>query len=292
MRNIVTFGRLGSHGRFANQLFQISGTIGIARRNGFDFAFPAWRNHAALNFGQPDLDVQERFENPLPLYNGPGLPEYEIPFGYKDVRLTRSASLLGYFQSERYFSHCLDEVKFYLRMKDEPPPNDYCAIHWRAGDYGAAPTEFKPEGNPTHPRMALNYYKPAMALFGSAQKFLVFSDDLKAARNLFGDRVEYSEGLDYLDDFRLMKSCKHFIISNSSYSLMAAILGEHKDKQVIGPSPWFGGEYASTHDDRDILSPGWYVVHYKTGLVKKQPRRLRSDWGRLLRVRDQQKLSS
>jgi len=108
----------------------------------------------------------------------------------------------------------------------------------------------------------MDYYEPAMALFGSNQKFLVFSDDITAAKNLFGDRVEYSEGLDYLDDFRLMKSCKHFIISNSSYSLMAAILGEHPEKQVVGPSPWFGGEYARTHSERDILSPGWYVVHY------------------------------
>ena len=267
-RKIVTFERLGSYGRFANQLFQISGTIGIARRNSFNFAFPPWRNHAALNFGQLDLDVQTRFENPLPLYTGPRLPEYSIPFGYKDVRLTRSVSLLGYLQSERYFSHCLDEVKFYFRMKNEPPPNDYCAIHWRAGDYGAAPTKYKPKGNAAHPRMEMNYYEPAMALFGSAQKFLVFSDDLEAAKNMFGDRVRYSEGLDYLDDFRLMKSCKHFIISNSSYSLMAAILGEQEEKQVVGPSPWFGGEYARTHDERDVLSAGWHVVHYKTGLVK------------------------
>jgi len=268
MRKIVTFERLGTYGRFANQLFQISGTIGIARRNNFNFAFPSWRNYAALNFGQSDLDVQARFENPLPLYNGPRLPEYSIPFGYKEVRLTRSVSLLGFLQSERYFSHCLDEIKFYFRMKQEPPPNDYCAIHWRAGDYGAAPTEYKPKGNAAHPRMTMNYYKPAMALFGSDQKYLVFSDDIEAAKDLFGTQVKYSEGLDYLDDFRLMKSCKHFIISNSSYSSMAAILGEHPEKQVVGPSPWFGGRHAHTLDERDILSPGWHVVHYNTGLAE------------------------
>lgn len=267
MRNIVTFGSLGTYGRFANQLFQISGTIGIARRNKFNFAFPPWRNYAALKFGQPDLDVQGRFENPLPRYTGPPLPEYETPFGYRDVRLKRSVSLLGFLQSERYFSHCLDEVKFYFLMKKEPTPNDYCAIHWRAGDYGAAPTKYKPQGNAAHPRMAMTYYKLAMSLFGSDQKYLVFSDDIEAAKDLFGDGVRYSEGLDYLDDFRLMKSCKHFIISNSSYSLMAAILGDHPEKQVVGPSPWFGEGYA-TLDERDILSRGWHVVNYKTGLAR------------------------
>lgn len=267
MRNTVTFEHLGRYGRFANQLFQISGTIGIARANNFNFGFPAWRNYAALNFGQADLDVQSRFQNPLPVYAGPRLPEYDVPFGYKKVRLHRSVSLLGYLQSERYFSHCLEEVRFYFRMKGEPPINDYCAIHWRAGDYGATPTKYKPLGNPAHPRMTMNYYEPAMALFGSKQKFLVFSDDIDEAKKLFGDRVEYSEGLDYLDDFRLMKRCQHFIVSNSSYSLMAAILGEHPERRVVGPSPWFGGDYAKTHDDRDILSKGWHVVHYQTGCV-------------------------
>jgi len=115
--------------------------------------------------------------------------------------------------------------------------------------------------------MTMHYYKPAMAMFGSNQKYLVFSDDLEAAQDMFGDRVEYSTGLDYLDDFRLTKRCKHFIISNSSYSLMAAILGGHPDKQVVGPSPWFGGPDARTLDERDILSPGWHVVHYETGLI-------------------------
>ena len=268
MRNIVTFSRLGTYGRFANQLFQISGTIGIARGNRFDYGLPAWRNYAALNFGQPDLDVQGRFENRLPSYKGPPLPEYNIPFGYKKLRLTQSVSLLGFLQSERYFSDCRDEVRFYFRMKNELPRNDYCAIHWRAGDYGATPTKYKPKGNAVHPRMAMNYYEPAMALFGSEQKYLVFSDDIEAAKKMFGSRVKYSEGLDYLDDFRLMKSCSHFIISNSSYSLMAAILGNHPEKQVVGPTPWFGGKHANTLDERDILSPGWHVVNYETGLVR------------------------
>jgi hypothetical protein len=37
-----------------------------------------------LNFGQPDLDVQSRFQNPLPVYAGPRLPEHDVPFGYQE----------------------------------------------------------------------------------------------------------------------------------------------------------------------------------------------------------------
>lgn len=265
MRNVCTFARLGTFGRFSNQQFQIAACCGIARRNGFDWALPPWKNYDALNFGQPDLDVQARFVNPLPLYTGPDLPEHAVAFGYQDVRLNQSVSLLGHFQSERYFEHALEEVRFYFRMKDEPPRNDYCGLHYRAGDYGAAPTKYKPQGNAFHPRMALDYYEPAMALFPSKQKFLVFSDDLEAAKDLFGDRVEYSTEADYLDDFRRMKTCQHFIISNSSYSLMAAILADNEDKQVVGPRTWFGGPYQGTLDESDILSVGWHVVDWQTG---------------------------
>lgn len=268
MMNIVTFAKLGRYGRFANQLYQIAGTIGIARKNGYDFAFPYWRNYDGLNF-EPDLDidVQKEFINPLPLYDGPELPELGIPWGYHDVRLTRSVSLLGHFQSEKYFAHCLDEVKFYFRMKDEPPQNDYVAVHIRWGDYGEQASPQHPDGNPYHPRMNMSYYGPAMAQFPGA-KFLVFSDDIPGVRQMFGDSVDYAEG-SYMDDFRLLKRCSHFIIANSSYSAFAAILGDAPDKKVIAPYPWFGGPYTATLDPKDIYSPGWTVVDYRSGEIKK-----------------------
>jgi hypothetical protein len=271
-RNIVTFSRLGNFGRFANQLYQIAGTIGIARRNGFDFAFPYWKNYAALKFGETaDIDTQKYFVNPLPLYDGPSLPNWGIAFGYHPERiiLPHSVDLEGYFQSEKYFSHCIDEVKWYFRMVDEPQLNDYCAIHYRAGDYGAAPTKYKPQGNALHPRMALDYYELAMSLFPSNQKFLVFSDDIDGAKEIFGDRAEYSEGRDYLEDWKLLKACSHFIIANSSYSAMAAILGEAKDKQVVCPSPWFGGPYRGTLEEHDIASEDWHIVNWETREIKK-----------------------
>lgn len=254
MSNLVTFNALGRYGRLANQMYQIAGVIGVARRNGFDFAFPYWKNYDHLErFGSSeDIDIQRHFVNPLPLYDGPTLPDHPVEWGYHDVLLDRSVSLSGHFQSERYFEHAIDEVKWYMRMKDEPPLNDYCAIHWRAGDYS---TE-----SGYHPRMTMDYYRPAMDLFHGA-RFLVFSDDVVAAKEMFGPSVEYSEGRDYLSDFKLMKRCRWFIIANSSYSAMAAVLGEAKGKRVIAPRPWFGPAAQITGED--IYSPGWKVVNWQ-----------------------------
>lgn len=257
-RNLITFSQLGRYGRLCNGMYQIAGTIGIARRNGFDFAFPEWKNYDHRDrFGSSeDIDLQKYFVNPLPLYDGPELPDRFVHWGYHDVTLTESVSLSGHMQSERYFEHCLDEVKWYFRMVDEPSPNDYTAIHVRLGDYDDS----------YHPRLTMSYYRPAMEHFHGA-KFLVFSDDIKAAREMFGGQVEYSEGCDYLADFKLMKTCRNFIIGNSSYSAMAAILGEAKDKQVVAPSPWFGP--ASNITGEDIYNPDWTVVNYQTGEMKK-----------------------
>lgn len=249
---IVTCNTIGRYGRWANMLYQVSGVIGIARRNGFDFAFPQLVNHDHRDrFGSTeDCDVYKHFENPLPVYDGPTLPDHPVPWGYSDVRLTRSVSLSGHFQSERYFEHCIDEVRWWLKMTNEPPQNDYTAIHVRRGDYDGA----------YHPRIPESYYRQAMQLVDGP--YLVFSDDIAECRRMFGDEVEYSEGHDYLDDFRLMKNCARFIIGNSSYSAMAAVLANHPEKKVIAPRPWFGPAHAQITGE-DIYGDTWQVLNWQ-----------------------------
>lgn len=253
---ILTFASLGRYGRFANGLYQIAGTIGIARRNGAQFGFPEWINHDHRDrFGSAeDIDVQKYFLNPLPRYSGPPLPDYFVHWGFHDVKLNESVSLSGHMQSERYFEHAIDEVRWYLRMKDEPPQNDYVAIHWRAGDYS--------DEDGYHPRMTMDYYRPAMVEFPRA-KFLVFSDDIEGAKQMFGSGVEYSEGRDYMADFRLLKTCRHYIIANSSYSAMAAVLSEAPDKRVVAPRPWFGPKRAGGIDGEDIYGSDWRVINWQ-----------------------------
>lgn len=255
MRNVVTFSQLGRYGRAANSFFQIASTIGIARRNNFDFAFPLFINHHHRDaFGSTeDVDLYKHFVNPLPLYDGPLLPERFVDWGYSDVILTESVSLAGHMQSAKYFSHCMDEVKWYFRMKDEMEQNDFVAVHVRLGDYDDA----------YHPRLGMEYYGPAMEQFPGAT-FMVFSDDIWAATKMFpGDeRIHYSMDRDYIKDFKFMKRCKSFIIGNSSYSAMAAILGEHPEKRVVAPRPWFGPKYTEITGE-DIYVSDWQVIDWR-----------------------------
>lgn len=271
MRPICTFSHLGKFGRFANGCYQIAATIGIARMNGFDFGFPYWMNHNGQDF-EPglDIDCQKEFVNPLPRYDGPDFERWGVAFGwYPDrIRLPHSVDLHGHFQSDKYFLHAIDEVRWYFRMHDEPPLNDYVAVHVRLGDYGEQPSAHHPSGNPFHPRMNLSYYAPAMALF-PGRKFLVFSDGIEECKQMFGDSVEYSEGRSYFEDFKLMKRCHSFIVSNSSFSMFAAILASQPGKEVVAPAPWFGAAYKGTLPEQDIYPEGCQIVNWETQEIKK-----------------------
>jgi hypothetical protein len=255
MSGYVTMKGIGDYGRFANGIYQIAGVIGIARRNGLNPVFPLWQNrwHRDAFGSREDIEIHEHLVNPLPsIPEGLTFTDRFVDWGYHDIVLpSGNWNLSGHFQSSKYFEHCKDEVRERLKMKDEPPQNDYVAVHIRLGDYD----------NLYHPRLNMDYYGPAMSQF-PGEKFLVFSDSLDEAKNLFGNSVEYSEGRDYIQDFKLMKNCKSFIIGNSSYSAFAAVLGEHPEKRVIAPRPWFGKGYTNITGE-DIYESEWTVIDYK-----------------------------
>lgn len=247
---------LGCYGRAANAFYQVAGILGIAKKNNLEPVFPLLINHCARDqFGSTeDAEMYKYFVHQLPpIPEGiQWQPEISIPWGYSDVRLSPGNwNLSGHFQAPKYFADCRDQVSHYFRMKEEPPQNDYTAIHYRAGDYQEGTNNY-------HPRMTMDYYAPAMNRVGGP--YLVFSDDIAEAKKLFGSSIEYSEGKDYIQDWKLMKRCKSFIVANSSYSAMAAMLGEHPDKVVIAPRPWFGKAASITGED--IYSPDWMVINW------------------------------
>jgi len=265
MKGYCTMTSIGNYGRFANMLFQVAGVTGVARKNGLQPVFKPLVNldHKERFGSTEDIDVWKYFKNPLPVI--PAAIQWRdrpVEWGYQDVRLSAGNwNLSGHFQSFKYFAHCFDEVKYYMRMKDEPGLQDFCAIHVRLGDYDGG----------YHPRLGLDYYIPAIKHFPTGTNFMIFSDDQEKAEVLFDGIYEktdrkynfyYSDEDGYINDFKFMKSCRHFIIGNSSYSAMAAILGEAKDKRVIAPSPWFGPKYTNI-TGRDIYCDGWTVIDYE-----------------------------
>lgn len=236
---MITFRNIGKLGRFGNSAFQIASTIGIAIRNNYNYAFPIWKNYDHLErFGSSeDIDVYKYFVNQLPFADDlERFPERWVNWGYYPGPFPDNISLNGHLQSDKYFNHCINVVRHYFRMIDEPEQNDYVAIHYRAGDYT--------EGTHTyHPRQPKEYYEKAMKLFPEGTEFALFSDDIDGFINMMDAKWDWKFSFakrNYIEDFKLMKRCKSFICANSSYSVFAAILGEHPEKKIICPRLWFG----------------------------------------------------
>lgn len=250
---------LGRYGRLGNQLFQVAGLIGIAKRSNQPWAIPLWRNYDhAERFGSTeDIDVYKYFVHEFPqMPTDVPFTQRTYTFGYHHIVLPHGHwDIHGHFQSPKYFMHCIDEVRRWLRMKNECRPNEYTAIHVRLGDYD----------DRYHPRLTMDYYRAAMQHIPGP--YLIFSDDLRAAMQMFGhstgpdNRFVYATNDNYLEDFAHMKACQHFIIGNSSFSLMAAILANQPSKQVVAPSNWFGPAW---HDPvgmaKDIYDEAWIVI--------------------------------
>jgi hypothetical protein len=251
---MITFLKLGHYGRLGNMLFQIASSIGIATKNNHTFAFPKMINHDHKDrFGSSeDIDLHKFFLNPLPeVPEGIEFQERFIHWGYWPVSIEPDArvSLEGHMQSEKYFSHCEDLIKYYFRMTTpDSPMENTVGIHVRRGDYC---------GN-YHPRLEMDYYGKAMEQFPKGTKFLVFSDDLDEAQRMFGGAASYPDGNDYMVDFWLMRQCSDFIIGNSTYSWWAAWLSENRNKKVVAPAKWFG-EVAGL-SSQDLYCQNWIVI--------------------------------
>jgi hypothetical protein len=227
----------GGLGRFGNQMFTIAGCIGIAVKSGQPYAFPHWKNYDNALFGDAVDDLNAELVNPLPLLSdGLDIKEYGYFWGYKDIVLpTGSWSIDAHMQDPRFFSHCIDLVRHHFTFKNEPPDNDYVAIHYRAGDYQDNPDAY-------HPRCSVEYYKEAMAMFPKGTKFMGFTDDREA---MYFHLHDYRDDLlissnEYVEDFNFMKHCHSFVTANSSFSLMAAILANQPGKRIVCPKRWFG----------------------------------------------------
>lgn len=81
--------------------------------------------------------------------------------------------------------------------------------------------------------------------------FIFFSNDIEWLREnirVADCECYYESGADPVwETLRLMYSCHHFIISNSTFAWWAQYLGRRNDKRVIGPSRWYANEKWSSH---------------------------------------------
>lgn len=173
----------------------------------------------------------------------------------------------GYWQCPLYFEQVKNDLlKMYtvnnltegvFELGEELKCQDSVAIHVRRGDYPKKKklfSRFVALGN--------EYYKKAVDCIYDRIKnpsFYVFSNDMQDALDLLNPsisgvikRIELKTN--YLDEWYLMKCCRHQIIGNSSFSWWPAYLNEYEGKTVVAPTKYLGND--------NILCDNWIKIDF------------------------------
>ena len=157
----------------------------------------------------------------------------------------------GYFQDKQFF----DDIRPILLLEFTPklPPQECnkalyeaaarpgsVCVHVRRGDFLS--DTYRKNFYVCTPE----YFKKAISIMCQRVKepcFIFFSDDIEWVRkHLFvnGHPCFYESGDDPAwEVMRLMSSCNHFVISNSTFAWWASYLCEREDKIIIIPEHWY-----------------------------------------------------
>lgn len=150
------------------------------------------------------------------------------PYDPKILEVEDNTILDGEFQAPEYFMHHLDEIREWLKVEPLEMKDDECVINFRGGEYVGVPDLFLPKA----------YWDKAIAemrKINPDMQFEVHTDDPETARKFFPDFIIVS---DMELNWRSIRYAKYLILSNSSFAILPALLGE--SKKTIAPKFWAG----------------------------------------------------
>jgi hypothetical protein len=264
-------------------MFQYAALKGIAYRRGFDYCIPPFDQQGIDNYGLGDAFNIKSFTGVANLPSV-GEPHFHYSEEFHNT-CPDDVTLVGYFQTEKYFKEIEDQIRKDFVFRDEwlEPCKGFLQefegqeiafLHVRRGDPNLVDRRgFKwayVNCSDQHPIQPLEYYEAAIKRLPEDMPILVFSDSIEWCKEqefFQPDRFLFSEPEDkYSDgalvpyvDLCLMSLCDHAIIANSSMSWWGAWLMKNPNKKVIAPKMWFGTAY-SQHNTEDIYCDNWEII--------------------------------
>lgn len=231
--------------RFPDRLF-------LSKRTYLQPAISGIKSALRIQIVEEELSQRYRFLPRLPLKDG-----------------VETLYLVGYWQAHRIADEYAAELRASLRF-NEPASGinlevlnkiraskNPVSLHIRRGDYTLAA-----EGNIALP---IDYYYRAIRFVRqhlNSPTFFIFSDDIPFAKqNLPTDLnalfVDHNNDFSSHEDLRLMSSCHHHIIANSTFSWWGAWLNPREDKIVYAPRQWL---LKPDTVYPDLIPPAWRLL--------------------------------
>jgi hypothetical protein len=264
---MIGFNHIGRLGQLGNQMFQFASLKGIAMNRGFGFMIPRYEDAVVDSLGNK---LRTELFDPFDPFTPIGTVEVdryiqEPGFEFSESLFNQcpdDVSLVGFFQTEKYFKHIEDTIREDFKFKKEitiecdelieDAFEEPIALHIRRGDFLI--------NSDNHNNLTIDYYEKALKKFDAKRQVVIFSDDPEwcMKQELFsGDRFIVSSGNGPYHDLYMMTRCDDFIIANSTYSWWGAWLANRGT--VVAPSKWFGpnNEHLST---KDLYPSSWEVI--------------------------------
>lgn len=228
-----------------NNVQEITSTKGTVI-GGYDFIKFAFDRVFMSNSFSPEVYMKRSAKGAFQISN------FGISYFEHNASAPQHKVVTGLFQSEKYFSKIrpilLDEFQVKpkpsnesIRMIDEISSCNSVCVHIRRGDYLNSQFSYLQVCNEAYYKRAIKY----IADHVESPVFYIFSNghrDLEWIKNNYC----FDQSIKYVDlnnpgyeDLRLMYNCKHFIISNSTFSWWGSYLSQSSDKIVCAPSQWF-----------------------------------------------------
>lgn len=203
-----------------------------------------------------------------PYYKQRVYREPHFHFDAQFFKATSNTYLIGYWQSEKYFSKYAQLIRNDFNFRNPLSgqnenwrqliqSSNAISLHVRRSDMVNNPDVVK-----THGSCDLDYYRAAAQKIAEGVDnpiFFVFSDEpdwCKAYLKLEHQThyIDNNTGESAYCDMQLMSHCRHHVIANSSFSWWGAWLNPRSDKRVIAPKRWFAD---NSKDTSDLILSGW-----------------------------------
>lgn len=234
-------------GGMGNQMFQAALALALKHR-GYDVQLNksamAEGTHREYSLGY--FGIEANASNQPPYFN-------ETSLKYDPVRLSPPdpCTMVGYWQSEKYFLPIANHVRHLFRFKRFVPPLHCIAVHVRRQDYVGL--------QHFHGMPSIDYYREGVKCIRQQVRTSlpvnVFSDDPQWCRENFPSDFHVIEGNSKYDDMALMAAHDCHVIANSSFSWWGGWLGPQNI--VVAPKQWFT---SPNPDASDIVPERWIKI--------------------------------
>lgn len=247
-------------GGFGNVLFQYMYGYTIAKKYNLKLELYCPVNsriYPAAYYFLKDYTILKKLPSNILRINEPNF--CYTPIDYSQISKQCDLYVSGYFQSYKYSNEFFDEIKKNLFKTLEHKISNVnnilnkldlkttICVHFRRTDYLKFADVHHVIRDDSWYFKAVEKLLQRLNLKKDEIKLIIFSDDIEYIKNhtlvtMYPSVIAEEYKLDTEEIFIWMSKCDHFIIPNSTYSLMAYYFRTKLDGKIVIPDKWFEKE--------------------------------------------------